>query len=257
MRPGPWSTFERAAYDTCEPDVAALLVHPGETLSGLAGLAAAVVVWHETHRAPTGGPARFLPAILALLSAASILFHATFAAVFQQLDLAAVAMFTGLLLAAALVHRGYAPRDRWPKLFAVFAGGGAVLPFIATAAGYAVATGQAVALLRLWRELARTHPAIRDDLLRTVGLLLPAAALLALGHAGIACVGSRSPWTHVVQPHIAWHLAAAAACVFIARIERVLERDARWSLSTPADGVPATIPPAPTAEDKPPRRRGR
>ena len=224
MRPGPWGTLERAAYDTCEPDVTALLVHPGETLSGLAVLAAAVVVWHELHRAPARGPARFLPAILALLGTASMLFHATFAAVFQQLDLAAIPLFTGLLLAVALVHRGSAARDRWPALFALFAGGGAVLPFIATAAGYVVVAAQAAALLWLWRGLARTHPAIRADLRRTVGLLFPAAALLALGHAGVACVGAGSAWAHLVQPHIAWHLASAAACVFIARIERVLEQ---------------------------------
>lgn len=228
MRPGPWGALERAAYSTCEPDVAALLVHPGETLSGLAVLAAAVVSWHEVHRAPVAGPARFLPAILALLGVASMLFHATFAALFQQLDLAAIPLFTGLLLAAALVHRGYAPRDRWPALFAVFAGGGAALPSIATAAGYLVVTAQAAALLWLWRELARTHPAIRPDLRRATGLLLPAAAVLAAGHTGVACVGAGSPWAHVVQPHIAWHLASAAACVFIVRIELALERDARW-----------------------------
>ena len=227
MRPGPWRGFERAAFDTCEPDVTGLLTHPGETLSGLAGLVAAIVVWHALHRAPAAGPARFLPAILALLGAASMLFHASFAAVFQQLDLAAIPLFTGLLLATALVHRGYAARERWPALFALFAGGGAVLPFIATASGYAVVTAQAVALLWLWRELARTHPAIRDDLRRTVQLLFPAAALLALGHAGVACVSAGSPWTHIVQPHIVWHLASATACVFIARIECMLDRDAR------------------------------
>ena len=224
MRPGPWSALERAAYDTCEPDVAALLAHPGETLSGVAVLAAAVVAWHDVHRSPAAGPARFLPAVLALLAAASMLFHATFAAVFQRLDLAAIPLFTGLLLAAALVHAGYAARGRWPALFALFAGGGALVPFIATAAGYAVVTAQATALLWLWRDLARTHPAIRADLRRTAGLLLPAAVLLALGHAGIACIGPESAWAHVVQPHIAWHLAAAAACVFIVRIELALEQ---------------------------------
>lgn len=254
MRPGPWGTFERAAYDTCEPDVAALLTHPGETLSGLAGLAAAVVVWHHVHRLGAVGPARFLPAVLALLGVASMLFHATFAAVFQQLDLAAIPLFTGLLLAAALVHRGHAPRERWPALFALFASTGAVAPFVATAAGYAVVTAQAVALLWLWRGLARTHPAMRTDLRRTTGLVIPAAALLALGHAGIACVAAGSRWTHVVQPHIAWHLAAAAACVFIARIECALERDAGWS---PDAGGRATTRQASAAARRPLRHRAR
>ena len=224
MRPGRWSALERAADDTCEPDVAALLAHPGETLSGVAVLAAAVVAWYDVHRSPAPGPARFLPAALALVAAASMLFHATFAAVFQRLDLAAIPLFTGLLLAAALVHAGYAARERLPALFALFAGGGALVPFIATAAGYAVVTVQAAALLWLWRDLARTHPAIRADLRRAVVLLLPAAALLALGHAGIACIGPGSVWAHVLQPHIAWHLAAAAACVFIVRIELALEQ---------------------------------
>ena len=252
MRSGPWSALERAAYDTCEPDVHGLLTHPGETLSGLAGLAAAVVVWHRIHRLGAAGPARFLPPVLALLAAAAMLFHASFAAVFQQLDLAAIPLLTGLLLATALVHGGHAPRDRWPAFFVLFAGTGAVAPFIATGAGYAVVTAQAVALLGLWRKLARTHPAIRTDLRRTAGLLLPAAALLALGHAGIACVAAPSRWTHVVQPHIAWHLAAAVACVFIARIECALERDARWSQG--ATGR-ATTRQAPAAAGRPGRPR--
>jgi hypothetical protein len=248
VRPGPWRGLERAAYDTCEPDVHALLTHPGEALSALAILAAAVVVWHRLHRLPAAGPARFLPPLLALLGAAAVLFHATFAAVFQQLDLAAIAPFTGLLLAAALVHRGHAPRERWPALFALFAGTGALLPFMATAAGYAAIAAQALALLWLWRDLARTHPAIRADLRTTAGLLIPAAALLALGHAGIACVPAGSRWTHVVQPHIAWHVAAAAACVFIARIECALERETDWNPD--ARGRPTT-PRTPAAADRP------
>ena len=128
-----------------------------------------------------------------------------------------------------------------------------MLPFIATAAGYAVVTAQAAALLWLWRDLARTYPAIRADLGRTAGLLVPAASLLALGHAGIACVAAGSRWAHVVQPHIAWHLAAAAACVFIARIECALERDAGWSRGA-IDR--ATTRPASTAAGRSHRHRG-
>lgn len=251
-RPGPWSAFERAAYDTCEPDVAAWLTHPGETLSGLAGLAAAVVVRHAAGGLRPGAPARLLPAILALIAAFSMLFHASFAAVFQRLDLAAIPLLTGLLAATAAVHGGRVRRERWPALFALFAGSGAVAPFVATAAGYAVVTAHAAALLLAWRGLARTHPAIRGDLWRTVALLLPAAALLGLGHAGIACVGARSAWTHVVQPHIVWHLASAAACVFIARIECALEREAGWS----APGRTTTRP-APAAAGTPQHHRGR
>ena len=227
MRTGPWEALERAAFDTCEPDVAGWLTHPGETVSALAYLVAAALVWRTSRHVPRGLPARFIPAILTLLGALSMLFHGSFAAVFQQFDLAAIPLLTGLLLAAALVRHRRASRHRWPALFALFAGGGAVLPFIATALGYAVVTVQAGALLWLWQKLAHTRAAIRPDLRRTAGLLFPAAALLALGHAGVACVSAGSAWTHVVQPHIVWHLASATACVFIARIECMLDCDAR------------------------------
>ena len=129
MRPGPWSTFERAAYDTCEPDVAALLTHPGRDpvrtrRPGRGSRRLAQLVRHSPPERPhdclpaSAGPAqRRLDAVSRVLRgrvpAASIW--------------ATIPLFTGLLLAAALVHRGYAPRDRWPRLFALFAGGGAVV----------------------------------------------------------------------------------------------------------------------------------
>ena len=220
MRSGPWSGLERAAFDTCESDVAGWLVHPGETVSALAYFVAAAIVRRET------GPraaARSLPVVLGLVGTAALLFHASFAALFQRLDLATIPLLTGTLLASALVHGGHAVRERRHVLWLAFAGGGAVAPFVLTWLGYAMVALQAAGVLWLWRRLARRTPAIRGDLHAVAVLLLPAAALLALGHAGIACVAAGSVWAHLVQPHIVWHLASAAACVHVGRVERALE----------------------------------
>ncbi len=223
MRNGPWSGLERAAFETCEPDVAGWLVHPGESVSALAYFVAAAIVWRETGSRAAGGPARHLPVILALVGTAALLFHASFAALFQRLDLATIPLLTGLLLASALVHGGRAARERRHVLWLAFAGGGAVAPFVLTWLGYAMVALQTGGLLWLWRRLARRTPAIRGDLRGVAVLLLPAAALLGLGHAGIACVAAGSAWAHVVQPHIVWHLASAAACVYAGRVECALD----------------------------------
>ena len=223
MRSGPWGALERAAFDTCEPDVAGWLAHPGETVSALAYFVAAAVLWRASRRRGSGSPSRYLPPILCLVGAAALLFHASFAALFQRLDLAAIPLLTGLLLAAALAHGGHVAAGRWRKWWAALAGGGALAPFVLTALGYAMVALQAASLLWLWRDLAGRTPAIRADLLRVVVLLLPAAALLGLGHAGIACVGAGSAGAHVIQPHIVWHVASAAACVFVGRVQGALE----------------------------------
>ena len=223
MRSGPWSGLERAAFDTCEPDVAGWLVHPGESVSALAYFVAAAIIWREAGPRAAGSPARHLPATLGLVGSAALLFHASFAAPFQRLDLAAIPLLTGLLLSSALVHAGHATRGRHRALWLTFAGGGAAAPFVLTLLGYVVVALQAASLLWLWWKLARRAPAIRGDLRAVAVLLLPATALLGLGHAGIACVTAGSAWAHVVQPHIVWHLASAAACVYVGRVACELE----------------------------------
>ena len=82
-----------------------------------------------------------------------MLFHATFAAVFQQLDLAAIPLFTGLLLAAALVHRGHATAGPVARALRPVRGTGAVAAVHRNRRGLRRRQpAQAVALLRLWRE---------------------------------------------------------------------------------------------------------
>ena len=113
MRNGPWSGFERAAFDTCEPDVAGWLTHPGETVSALAYVIAAAVAWRISRPLAAGRPARRLPAVLAVVGGAAVLFHASFAALFQRLDLAAIPLLSPSLPRLAVVLRIWAVFGEW------------------------------------------------------------------------------------------------------------------------------------------------
>lgn len=167
MRGEPWSALERAAFDTCEPDVAGWLIHPGETVSALGYFVAAAVIWRASRPLAAGSPARCLPVILFLVGTAALLFHASFATVFQRLDLATIPLLTGLLLASALVHTDHVARDRRRACWAALAGFGAVAPFVHTALGYVVVTLQAASLLGLW--WSNRSPAVNDMRYRPAG----------------------------------------------------------------------------------------
>ena len=46
----PWGALPRATLDTCEPDVAGWIVHPAETVSALAYLGMALILWLRYRR---------------------------------------------------------------------------------------------------------------------------------------------------------------------------------------------------------------
>ena len=221
---GPWDAFRRAALDTCEPDVAGWIVHPAETVTALAYLATALLIWTTDRPRDSLLPVGRMPAMMTIVGLASMLFHASFAAVFQQLDLAAIFLVTGLLLAASLVSRGYVAPHAFPRTAVALAGGGSLLPFVHLWLGFAGLALQAAAVLLLFGrdETRRSAPGAYRA---AIGLLLPGVALLVLDHAGVACLGGRL--AHVVQPHAIWHVLSAAALFFVHRVERHVER--QWT----------------------------
>ena len=238
MPPVPWGTLPRATLDTCEPDVAGWIVHPAETGSALAYVGVALLVWLRYRRADRRIPARFLPAIVCSIGAASLLFHASFRAPFQTLDLAVVSLFTGYVLAASLVHRRRIAPPVLPRMVLVFAAGGVVASLLHLGLGFATwrptersrrcsVTAQAAAVLWMWQGSWLAD--VRRDARRATGLLFVGAALLGLDHAGIGCPGGGVE--HLVPPHAVpttrtWHLLSAASVWYFYRTERQLER--RW-----------------------------
>ena len=222
MPPVTWVTLPRATLDTCEPDVAGWIVHPAETGSALAYVGVALLVWLRYRRADRRIPARFLPAIVCSIGAASLLFHASFRAPFQTLDLAVVSLFTGYVLAASLVHRRRIAPPVLPRMVLVFAAGGVVASLLHLGLGFAMVTAQAAAVLWMWQGSWLAD--VRRDARRATGLLFVGAALLGLDHAGIGCPGGGVE--HLVPPHAVWHLLSAASVWYFYRTERQLER--RW-----------------------------
>ena len=218
---GPWSGFERAVLETCEPDVAGWIVHPAETATALAYLVAALLIWTTSRPEDRQLPIGRFPAVIVVVGLASMLFHASFAATLQRVDLAAIFLVTGYLLAATLVSGGFVGRWAFPRSVLAFAGVCSLLPFLRLWLGFAGVAVQSVAVLMLLRRRP-AGSAASSDYRVAVTLILPGVALLVLDHAGMACQGGGL--AHIFQPHAVWHLLSAAALFFIYRAQREFER---------------------------------
>ncbi len=210
---GPWSAFAPAIHTTCEPAVAGWIVHPAETVSALAYVLAAVLARRQA------------PAIAVRIGLVGLIatgFHVSGTAFMQRLDLAVVIMLNGHLLVWALIRNGHGVPERARPMEGALALVPAVAGFLFSWLAYVLATAQALVALALWRRLARVRYDIRDDVRRIAWLVLPGAILLGLGHLGIGCVAGAA--AHIVQPHVIWHAASAAACVIICRMDRTLRQ---------------------------------
>ena len=220
---GPWAHLQRATLETCEPDIAGWMAHPAETLSSLAYVVAALAVWWSSRHANLQLPARRLPGILMVIGLGSMLFHSSFAAAFQALDLAVVFLFTGYMLAAMLIHRDLVGRRHFMPAFLLLGVGGGSLPVLHLWLGFAGLAAEGLAVLWLGHRVA--PGANGGDYRVALWLLLPGVLLLVLDHGQIGCVSG--PLEHIVQPHVGWHLLSAASLFFFCRYELPLER--RWS----------------------------
>lgn len=209
----PWDAFAPAVHTTCEPAVAGWIVHPAGTVSALAYLMAAVLAW------------RLAPAIalrVAFVGLVAIGFHASGTAFMQRVDLAAVILLNGHLLVWALIRNGYGTAEHARRMEVALAGVPAVAGFLFSGLAYAVATVEALITLTLWLRLARERSDIANDVRCIAWLVLPGGILLGLGHLGVGCVSGAA--AHIVQPHVLWHAASAAACVIICRMDRTLRQ---------------------------------
>ena len=218
---GPWAGYQRATVATCEPDVAGWFVHPVETLSAVAYLIAALWLWRQYGRTDRDLRVRHLPALVAIAGLGSVVFHASYAAAFQTLDLAAIAPLAGFLLGSTLVARYPALQPRFGPLVTVLAIGGTLAPFVSLGLGFA-GLGVVTALVIVVAVGRDVPTGARVPRRRAVTFVLAGGVLLALDHAGFGCV--EGSLAHVVQPHALWHVLSAVACVHFYRYERVIGR---------------------------------
>ena len=217
----PWDRLPRATLGTCEPDLVGWIVHPAETFSAAAYLVVGFALWTRGGRVNVWGTPNHLPILVIAMGLASMLFHSSFAAIFQAVDLASIFLLTGHLMATMLVGWDYLNQRQFTRCFAIFGLGGATLPFLHLWLGFAGLIMQGFAILCLgYRNLStdRVH-----GYRLIVWLLLPGAVLLGLDHAHVGCVSGTL--AHVVQPHVGWHLLSAAGIFFLGRIGLSLEKD--------------------------------
>ena len=217
----PWRWLEPAIYPTCEPTLNSWVAHPAETVSALSYLLGAIYLRQRFGNLDQKLPVRHLPTILFLVGTASVLFHVSNAAVFQLLDVATVALFTSYLLVATFIHRKLARPAQLPYLFLLFAGTGFAFPFIHISLGFGITILQGSLVCWFWWRGHRDGSAPLSDRV-AISLLLTGALFLAVDHAGIACVSGSA--THIVQPHVVWHLLSATSAIYFYRAERLLEQ---------------------------------
>ena len=224
-----WTEFERTHFNTCEPDVAGLIIHPAETVSALAYLVAAVVVWRTSASVDRTFPVRLCPFILVVIAVTSVLFHASSAAIFQKLDLMAVLLLLNLLLVTSLAHTGYITLNWRLPLFAGVSVATSLLTFLETGLGFLIATLESIAIIYCWHHLPRKDSVTKHQLRTLICLITPGAVLLGLGHAGIGCL-TNGMAAHILQPHVVWHILSSICCVIIVSVEQQLELQWRTHL---------------------------
>ena len=234
----PWSRFSPAIFETCEPNVDGWIVHPAETLSAFGYFVAAIFLWKRFGRADKALMTRHLPTSLLVIGFASVLFHASYTAVFQAIDIAAISLFIGYILAATFVHRRQVDIQLLPYLFLGLVGTGLLLPLIQLSVALIFVVLQGCIVIYLW--CGRWVEDGREDARLAVTLLIPGAVLLLLDHAAIGCVTGQN--AHIIQPHVAWHLLSAGSAVYFYRAERLFEQ--RWTPSC------VSKPPAPPPSDR-------
>ncbi len=221
----PWKEFTPALFETCEPTLDGWIAHPAEATSALAYLAVAILLWRQFGYRDRTLFVRYLPPALGIIGVTSILFHVSYTALFQTVDVAAVPLFMGYICAATAVHRRQADMSTFPRLFWSITAISVLLVTANLAVGFAVVIVQGCAIIWFWW----TDPLTRGntDARRAILLLVFGAMLLGLDHAAIGCVSGAN--AHLVQPHSIWHLLSAASGYFFYRAESQLERD--WNRS--------------------------
>lgn len=232
----PWGGYARAADVGCEPDLCAWVVHPAEAWSNLAFIAVAAGLVARYGRADRQLPVAWFPWIVAAIGVGSAAFHASMIHWLHAVDLAAIFLFTGFLLAANLQHAGLVGARRFRACFLVLASGGTALAFADPWLGTIGIAAQGCAILWLAWRIPTRGP--RRELVAAIALNQVAAVTLWLDKGQVFC--TRGVLAHVVQPHSFWHILSALSLLFFYRYERQIEhivhgRSRGWPSNPPLD----------------------
>jgi hypothetical protein len=235
----PWSGFARADDIGCEPDLCAWIVHPAETWLNLAYFAIAAVLIVRYGAADRELRVVVLPWIVVAIGIGSAAFHASMIRWLHAMDLAAIFVLTGFLLAAYLERAGFVARSLFPRCLLALVAPGVALAVLNPRAAYVGIALQGAAVLWLAWRLPTRGP--RRELFRFLALNQVAAVALWVDKGQVACAGGML--SNVVQPHSFWHMFSACSLLFVYRYERDVERrvaaDTRANESPELAGCPS------------------
>jgi hypothetical protein len=210
---GPWSTWRGASCLPdrcfCEAARSSIMRQPSNTISSLAFVWLALVVWHGARRMPAASSRaatwRFVGAT-ALVGVGSAFFHASLTFWGQTADVLGMYLVATLLLLESVARRHTV---RASTLNAYFIGGNAALLValvaLPTLRRYAFA---AIVLAIIWSEWRRRRTATPDGSQRlfmgAVAVLASAFGVWTLDITRVLC----SP-TSLWQGHALWHVGGA------------------------------------------------
>jgi hypothetical protein len=195
----------------CEERLCAWVNEPANAWSNLAFVLVALIVVAAARQRPlASAPLRWFAPTVALVGAASFVFHASNTYLTQLLDFLAMYLFCGLLLGINAARLGWLAPPRVPA--AVFVGAAALtgvtavivrwqapIQLIVLALIAGILVGEA-----LCQRRTRPRPRLRGFWL-AVALLAAALACSLLDATRRWCV----PDDHVLQGHAAWHVLSA------------------------------------------------
>ena len=227
LAPGcPWSAFQPPTMRFCEANLCSWIAAPADTWSNLGFVFAGLYLIFRARR-DGARASRWIGPTAVAVGLASFAYHASYTFVLQVADRASMVLFISLLVALNLKRLGW-PRDRVVATYLALNVGSLALDL-----GFhrifpeidLIAFGSQVALVLAleWRLKAR-RPAL--EAAPPYRCLARAGAAFAVGW-GFWWLDVTRVWcdpnNHLLQGHALWHLANAAAFLFVYRFYRALE----------------------------------
>ncbi len=208
LQPGcPWSQFAAGTIRFCEEPICAWITQPANTWSNLAYLFVGLYLIQKSKTYDIHNPLKWFGPIAILVAIGSWLFHMSSTFFGEYLDLSAMFLFSGLLLALNMRRVRWIPYEKpLPAAIGIIGGSLLVLTiqkplgiFIFICHMFLI-VGSEFFLYRRAKQLGQTinYKGFRDTLI----FLLSASLLWNLDLQRIVC----DPNNHWLQLHAAWHI---------------------------------------------------
>lgn len=224
----PWSGFARPDLKHCEDNLSGWIAAPANTWSNLAFIVVGLWMWRRHRDSELG---RWFAAVTVIVGLTSLLFHASYAFLFQFFDYLGMFLYMLLLLFLNARRLGWVGAG-WGKSYLAGVAGSCVLLLLFRRLGLPIQSLiviQVALFLPSEAWLAMRAPGTRySDFLAAIGLIAAAATFWILDYTRLLC----DPANHLFQGHAAWHVLAALSFAFTLAFYRQFPEPARNKSAT-------------------------